>query len=401
MFLSFFYELKKQGIPVSIGEYLDLMHLMEDNLPNFNVDNFYTLAKTALIKHEQHLDKFDVLFGNYFKGLETPLPAFSEHIPYDWLRKEFEKLLSEEEKAQIEAMGGLDKLFERFQELLKEQQERHAGGNKWIGTGGTSPFGAYGYNPEGFRVGQDGNRNNRAVKVWDKRLFQNLDDSRELDTRNFKIALKRLRVFVREGLQQELDIDTTIEKTCRNGGLLDLELVPSKQNKAKVLLLLDVGGSMDGFIEICSQLFSAARHEFKHLEHFYFHNCVYEGLWRDSLRRHSEKTPTYDMLHKYNSDYKVIFVGDAAMSPYEILSQYGSVEHYNEEAGLVWLNRLKEQYKNMIWLNPTPEKYWKYTDSTQIIQEWIGNRMFPLTVQGISQGMRCLNNSKLTYQAQQ
>ncbi|MFT5915911.1 MAG: hypothetical protein ACI81T_002414 [Bacteroidia bacterium] len=390
MFLPFFYELRQHGIPVTIGEYLDLLKITDSDLAEFDVDNFYTLAKVSLIKHEEHLDKFDILFGNYFKNLQEPLPAFAKDIPYDWLRKEFEQMLSDEEKAEIEAMGGLDKLFERFQELMKEQNERHEGGNKWIGTGGKSPFGAYGYNPEGFRVGQNESRHKKAVKVWDKRLYRNLDDSRELDTRNFKVALKRLRVFVREGVEEELDIEDTVSKTCKNAGFLDVSMVASKKNKVKVLLFLDAGGSMDDFVETSSQLFSSARTEFKHLEHFYFHNCIYESVWRDNLRRHSDKIPTFDVLHKFNQDYKVIIVGDATMSPYEIVSQYGSVEHYNEESGLIWLNRVKEQYKNIVWLNPTPERHWQYTESTRLIREWLGDRMFPLTVQGISDAMKCL-----------
>ncbi|MGB0523092.1 MAG: vWA domain-containing protein [Flammeovirgaceae bacterium] len=398
MFLDFFYELKKVGLPVTIGEYLDLLQGMDEGLANFNVDDFYYLSRTVLIKHEQHLDKFDVVFGNFFKGRNEAIPDLSKEIPYAWLERNLEKFLSEEEKEQIKALGGLEKLFEEFQKRLEEQEERHEGGNKWIGTGGTSPFGAYGYNPEGFRVGQSGSRHRRAVKVWDKRTYRNLDDTRELNTRNFKLALKRLRVFIRDGVPEELDIDGTIEKTCKNAGMLDVELVPSKKNKVKVLLLLDVGGSMDDFIEISSRLFSAARHEFKHLEHYYFHNCLYESVWRNSLRRHSEKIPTLEVFHKYNRDYKVIIVGDASMSPYEIVSKYGSVEHYNEEPGLVWLNRLKEHYNDVVWLNPVKPQHWKYTDSIQIIRDWTEKRMFPLTVQGITQAMKSLKNSKITYE---
>lgn len=398
MFLDFFYELKSNGLPVSIREYLDLLEGMKIGLTNFKVDDFYYLCRLTLIKHEQHLDKFDLIFGNYFRGKNEAIPQLEKDIPYAWLQKNLEKYLSEEEKAQIEAMGGLDKLFERFQELMKEQHERHEGGNKWIGTGGTSPFGAYGYNPEGIRIGQSGSRHRKAVKVWDQRNFRNLDDTRELNTRSFKVALKRLRVFVRDGVAEELDIDSTIDKTCRNGGMLDLDLVPSKKNKVKVLLFLDVGGSMDDFIEISSRLFSAARHEFKHLEHFYFHNCLYESVWRNSIRRQAERTPTYEVFHKYNRDYKVIIVGDASMSPYEIVSKYGSVEHYNEEPGMTWLNRLKEHFSDVVWINPVKPQNWQYTDSIQIIREWSGNRMFPLSVQGITKAMKCLKNNKLTYE---
>jgi uncharacterized protein with von Willebrand factor type A (vWA) domain len=398
LFLDFFFLLKNNGIPVSVHEYLALMDAMKKNVAQHSTEDFYFLSRSILIKNESHLDRFDLLFGNYFKGMENLPEDFFKNIPDEWLRKNLEKFLTEEEKKMIEAMGGLDKLMERFKQLMQEQKERHEGGNKWIGTGGTSPFGANGYNPEGIRMGQEGSRNRSAIKVWDKREFSNYDDEQELNTRNIKIALKRLRHFTREGIADELDIDETIRKTSDNAGVLDIEMVPSKRNRVKVLLFMDAGGSMDEHIELCSQLFSSAKHEFKHLEHFYFHNCVYESVWKDNLRRHNERTPTLDVLHKYNRDYKVIFIGDAMMSPYEIVSRGGSVEHDNDESGYAWLMRFKEHFPNLVWLNPNAERGWNYFESTKIIRELFDNKMFPLTIDGLTQAMKALKNPKIHYE---
>jgi uncharacterized protein with von Willebrand factor type A (vWA) domain len=396
MFLTFFYLLRDNGIPVSLHEYLTLMKAMKNEVGTYSIDDFYFLSKSIFIKNEAHLDRYDLLFGKHFKGIDFLPEDFFKTIPEEWLRKNFEKLLTEEEKKMIEAMGGLDKLMERFKQLMEEQKERHEGGNKWIGTGGTSPFGANGYNPEGFRVGQEESRNRSAVKVWDKRDFANLDETIELNTRNIKVALKRLRVFTREGIAEELDIDETIRKTSDNAGMLDIKLVPSEKNRVKTLLLLDIGGSMDDYIELCSQLFSAARHEFKHLEFFYFHNCIYETIWKDNERRH-DRIPTFEILHRFNRDYKVIIVGDATMSPYEIVSKGGSVEHYNDETGLAWLQRIKEHFDSVVWLNPSAERGWNYFESINIIREVFDHRMFPLTVEGLTKAMKALKNGKLQY----
>ena len=390
MFLDFFYRLKQEGLPVSLQEYLTLLESLDKEVISYNVDDFYYLSRTIFVKHESQLDRFDQLFGAHFKGLEYIPTDYLGKIPDDWLHKNFERFMSEEDKKMIEAMGGMEALMERFKQLMKEQHERHEGGNRWIGTGGTSPFGAYGYNPEGIRMGQDGSRHRSAVKVWDKRDFANLDDSVELDTRNIKLALKRLRVFTREGIADELDLDTTIKRTSENAGLLDIHMVPSKSNRVKVLMLMDIGGSMDDHVETCSKLFSAAKHEFKHLEFFYFHNCLYEYVWKDNRRRHDERIPTMEVLNTYNQDYKIIFVGDAAMSPYEIMYDGGSVEHYNDEAGITWLNRVKEKYKHIAWINCNPESSWGYFKSTTIIKELMEDRMFPLTIEGVTETMKCL-----------
>ncbi len=397
MFLDFFFLLKKNGIPVSMHEYLTLLEALDEDLANMSVDDFYCLSRSIFIKHESHLDKFDQLFGEYFRNAEKKSGTTLGAIPEEWLRKNLERFLSEEEKKLIQSMGGLDKLMERFKQLMEEQKKRHEGGNKWIGTGGTSPFGANGYNPEGFRIGQDGSRNRSAVKVWDQRQFANLSDDEELDVRNLKLALKRLRVFTREGAEEELDIDDTIQRTCKNAGMLDIKMVPSERNRVKVLLFFDIGGSMDDHIETCAKMFTAARHEFRHLEYFYFHNCIYESVWKDNRRR-SERIPTFEVLHKYNRDYKVIIVGDAAMSPFEITHSGGSVEHHNDEPGIVWLQRLKENYPFLAWLNPNPEHGWDYFASTKIIREWTENRMFPLTVNGITECMKSLKDKKRKYQ---
>lgn len=401
MFFDFFYSLRKHGIPVSLHEYLNLMEALKQGVVAYQIDDFYALSKTIMVKQEGHLDRFDKIFGQYFQGLEEiPDDFFIQKIPEDWLRQQLLKSMSEEERAAIEKMGGLDALIDRFKELLQEQRERHAGGNKWIGTGGTSPFGAMGYNPEGFRMGPESAGNRTAIKVWDRRQFQDLDDKVELNTRNIKVALKRLRHFTREGVPTELDLNDTIKKTSENAGMLDISLVPSKQNRVKVLLLMDVGGSMDDHVQLCSQLFSAAKHEFKHLDYYYFHNCVYESLWRNNHRRYQENIPTLELLHKYNRDYKLVFVGDAAMSPYEIYYKGGSVEHYNDESGINWLRRLSEHFPNLIWINPNAEYSWEFYESTAIIREFTGMRMFPMTVDGLTRAMKCLKNPKLIYKNQ-
>ena len=389
MFAGFFLELRQAKVPVSLREYLTLLEAMRRNLAAYDIEDFYYLSRAALVKDERNLDKFDRVFAHHFKGIESIGEAGVE-IPEEWLRKLAEKVLTEEEKRLIEALGGWEKVMEMLQKRLAEQKGRHQGGSKWIGTAGTSPFGAYGYNPEGVRIGQDGTRNKRAVKVWDKREFKNLDDQIELGTRNIKLALRRLRQFAREGAPSELDLDDTIRSTARNAGWLDLKLRPERHNAAKVLLFLDIGGSMDEHVKTCAELFSAARTEFKHLEYFYFHNCPYEAVWKDAWRRHVERTPTPQVLHTYDQSYKLIFVGDASMSPYEIVQAGGSVEHWNAEAGETWLRRLLATYPKAVWLNPVPERYWAGTQSIGMIRELIDGRMFPLTLDGLDRAMRRL-----------
>jgi uncharacterized protein with von Willebrand factor type A (vWA) domain len=389
MFLNFFLALRQSRVPVSLREYLMLMKAMDAGVAAYRVDDFYYLARSALVKDERNLDKFDRVFGECFKGLEAAEDQ-GHGIPEEWLRRLTEKHLSDAEKAEIEALGGWDKLMETLRQRLAEQKERHEGGKKWIGTGGTSPFGADGYNPEGIRIGQDKNRNNRAVKVWDKREFQNLDGEVEIGTRNIKLALRRLRQFAREGAASELDLDDTIRSTARNAGWLDLKMVPERHNAVKVLLFLDVGGSMDWHVKTCAELFSAARGEFKHLEYFYFHNCPYEGVWRDAARRHSDPVPLMQVLHTYDAGYKLILVGDASMSPYELIQPGGSVEHMNAETGEVWLRRLVETYPKAIWLNPLPQRNWTGTQSITMIRRIMEGRMFPLTLEGLDRGMRRL-----------
>ncbi len=389
MLLSFFTALRAAKVPVSLREYLTLLDALDRDLADKRVEDFYYLARTALVKDERNLDKFDRVFGQVFKGVvslgETVEP---QAIPEEWLRKLAEKYLTEEERAQLQALGW-DKLFETLKQRLAEQKERHQGGSKWIGTGGTSPFGAYGYNPEGIRIGQDGNRNFRAVKVWDQRTFKDLDDSAELGARTIRLALRRLRRFARTGAAEELDLDGTIRETARHG-MLDLRLRPERRNAVKVLLFLDVGGSMDWHVELAEQLFSAARSEFKHFEHFYFHNCLYEKVWKENPRRHTEATPLLDVIRTYPSDYRVVFVGDAAMSPYEIAMAGGSVEHWNEEAGKVWLNRVLDHFPKVAWLNPVPQAQWGYTQSNAMIRQIFSDRMYPLTLEGIDQATRAL-----------
>ena len=391
MFFDLFYELKSAKVPVSLKEYLTLLEAMEHNIAEFDVNKFYYLSRSCLVKDERNLDKFDRVFGTVFKGLEPAEEGVTTEIPEEWLRKLTELHLTDEEKAQIEALGGWEKIMEELKKRLEEQEKRHQGGNKWIGTGGTSPFGAYGYNPEGIRIGQDRSRNRRAVKVWDKREYKNFDDSVILGTRNIKIALRRLREFARLGAPDELDMDDTIRSTAKNGGMIDIKMRPERRNTVKVLLLLDVGGSMDDHIRTMEELFSATRTEFKYLESFYFHNCMYEKVWRDNRRRHTEHIPTWQLINTYGPDWKLIFVGDATMSPYEIVYPGGSVEHWNEEAGQVWMERLLDHFKHVCWINPVPERHWEYTPSLQMLQQIMGHRMFGLTLNGLDKSMRCLS----------
>ena len=390
MLLDFFFQLRDAKIPVTVREYLTLLEGMKAQFMTPSLDNFYHLSRLTLVKDERFFDRFDQVFGSYFKGLEKNMDLFAQ-LPKDWLEKRFNREFTPEEMAAIEAIGGLDKLMERLKELLKEQKERHEGGSKWIGSGGTSPFGNNGYNPEGVRIGQDESRNRRAVKVWDQRLYQDYDDELEIGTRNIKIALRRLRRFAREGAQEELDLDNTIESTARNAGWLDLKMRPERHNSVKVLMLLDVGGSMDDHIRRTEELFSAAKSEFKHLEFYYFHNCVYDFLWKKNHRRHSERFQTTDILRTYNGDYRLIFVGDATMSPYEILQPGGSVEYNNKEAGAVWLRRFLDRFPKAVWLNPEPEGLWQYRQSVEIIQNIMEHRMHPLTVGGLETAMRYLS----------
>lgn len=390
MFLPFFDNLRNGGIPVSLREYLSFLEGVKRGLATYDIDAFYYLARTSMVKDERNIDKFDRAFASTFKGLEaisTEEMLNAVEIPEEWLRKMVEKHLSDEEKAEIDALGGLEKLMETLKERLKEQEGRHQGGNKWIGTGGTSPFGAYGYNPEGVRIGQNESRHKRAVKVWDKREFKNLDDSVELGTRNIKVALKRLRRWARDGATEELDLNGTIRATAENG-YLDVKTRPERRNAVKVLLFLDVGGSMDPHIKVVEELFSAARAEFKHLEYFYFHNCLYEGVWRDNRRRWDAQVPTQEVLRTYGPDYKCIFVGDASMSPYEVAYPGGANEHWNAESGQTWLTRAREQWKSNLWINPLPEKHWGYTHSIKMIQDIFDAQMVPMTLSGLERGMK-------------
>ncbi len=387
MFVNFFHELRAAGLPVTLKEYLTLMEALEADLANRSVEDFYYLSRAALVKDERHLDRFDQVFGHVFKGLELMSDAIEAHIPEEWLRAISQLYLSEEEKRKIEELGGWEKIMEELKKRLAEQKGRHQGGSKWIGTAGTSPYGAYGYNPAGVRIGQKENRNFRAIKVWDKREFRDLDDSVEIGTRNIKVALRRLRRFAREGAAEELDLDGTIRSTAHKG-YLDVQMRPERRNTVKVLMFFDVGGSMDWHIKSVEELFSAARSEFKHLEYYYFHNCLYESVWKNNARRWTEKTPTWDVLHTYPSDYKVIFVGDASMSPYEITLPGGSVEHMNEEPGALWLRRVTDIYEHCVWLNPVPEEHWGWTPSIKMIRDIFEGRMFPLTLEGLDRAMR-------------
>ena len=383
--------LREGGLKPSITELLMLLEAMQSGVVRQSTDDFYYLARSCLVKDESKFDCFDKVFAAHFSGIEDTFKALIAEVPEEWLRYQVELDLSEEERAEIEALGGFEKMMDALRERLEEQEGRHKGGNKWIGTAGTSPFGAYGYNPEGVRIGQQSSRYRRAVKVWDRREYRNLDDKVELGTRNIKIALRRLRKFAREGAANQLDLKDTIDKTARNAGLLDIRMIPERHNTIKVLLCLDVGGSMDDHVRICEETFSAAKSEFKHLEYFYFHNFVYEGMWKDNRRRHTERISTTEIAHKYGSDYKLIFVGDATMSPYEIVYAGGSVEHWNEESGAVLIKRLLNTYPKAIWLNPEPEQRWDYTPSIKLTRELMSDRMFPLTISGLDDGIKRLH----------
>ena len=388
MLIDFFFKLKSHKLPVSIKEFLTLLEALQKGVIGSSVEDFYYLARTTMVKDESNFDKFDRAFSEFWDGVEA-IPGIEAQIPLEWLLKQAELTLSDEEKKMIEALGGWEKLMETLKKRLEEQKERHQGGNKWIGTAGTSPFGAYGFNPEGIRIGQKGSRNRSAVKVWDQREYQNLDDSVELGTRNIKVALRRLRRFARQGAPDEFDLDTTISSTAKKA-YLDIHMRPERRNTVKVLLLLDIGGSMDDHVKLCQEMFSAAKTEFKHLEYFYFHYCLYDFVWKDNRRRHSERTRTWDLLHKYGHDYKVIFVGDATMSPYEILQPGGSIEYFNEEAGAVWVKRVTEVYQKCVWLNPEPEEIWGYRQSVQVMKELMAGRMFPTTMGGLEKAMKVL-----------
>ncbi len=395
MLIDFFYTLRSAKLPVSVKEYLTLMEALKEGVvgpaseDGYKIDDFYFLSRTALVKDEKHYDKFDRAFAAYFKGVEM-VADFTKDVPLEWLRKNLELELSAEEKAKIEKMGW-DELMETLKKRFEEQKERHEGGSKWIGTGGTSPFGANGFNPQGIRIGQEKGRNKSAVKVWDQRAYKDYDDSQELGTRNIKVAMRRLRKFAREGHVEELDLDNTIRSTAANAGWLDIKMVPERHNNVKVLLLMDVGGTMDEHISRVEELFSATKTEFKHMEFYYFHNCVYDFMWKNNRRRFSEKFATQDILRKYNKDYKLIFVGDATMSPYEILQPGGSVEYNNEESGAVWLDRLTQAFPKFVWINPEPQGVWQYRQSISIVQQLMGNRMVPLTLKGLEEGMKTLN----------
>ena len=382
MLVRFFFALRRSGVPVTLTEFLTLLEALQARVAWCSARDFYHLARLCLVKDERHYDRFDRVFAEVFAGAERVFEQLALEVPDEWLRRLARRILTEEEKAKVQALGGWDRLMQTLRERLREQKERHEGGNKWIGTGGTSPFGTGGYNPEGIRIGGAGG-NRRAVKVWERREYRNLDDEVELGTRNLKLALRRLRKFAREGAADQLDLDGTIDATARNAGLLDLRLVPERRNAVKVLLFLDVGGSMDEHVRVCEELFSAARSEFKHLEHFYFHNFIYESLWRDNRRRFSVVTPTAQVLRTYGRDYRVIFVGDATMSPYEITQPGGSLEHWNAEAGSIWMQRMTAAYPRLVWLNPENPQAWEYTPSVRITRELLGERMFPLTIHGL------------------
>lgn len=389
MLIDFFFKVREYKVPATLRELLDLLHALDKQVVFADTEAFYYLSRLCLVKDESYYDKFDRAFADYFEGVQS-IDLLGKDIPDEWLRKQLERHFSDEEKAEIEAMGGLDKLMETLKQRLEEQEKRHQGGNKWVGTGGTSPFGTHGYNPEGIRIGQEANGQMSAVKVWDKRNFKNLSSDVELGTRNIKIALRKLRQFARSGATEELDLPTTIGKTAKNAGWLDIHMVPERHNAIKVLMFFDVGGSMDAHIKSCEELFSAVHTEFKHLEYFYFHNCVYEGVWKDNQRRNNEAISIFDIVHKYGTDYKLIFVGDATMGPYEITYPGGSVEHWNEEPGAIWLQRLTDHFPHAIWLNPQLERYWSYYASIHIIKELMQEKMYPLTIEGLTEGIKSL-----------
>ncbi|QCF26255.1 vWA domain-containing protein [Hydrocarboniclastica marina] len=388
MLIDFFLEVRRARVPASLREFLDLQNALRHHLAFADMEDFYHLARLCLVKDERHFDKFDRAFGAYFEGIENLDQLLEGLIPDDWLRAEFERQLSDEEKAKIESLGGLEELIETFKKRMEEQKERHQGGNKWIGTGGTSPFGANGYNPEGFRIGQDKGRHGRAAKVWEKRGYRDLDDSVTLGIRNIKVALRRLRKFARQGAADQLDLDDTISSTARNAGYLDLKMVPERHNAVKVLLFFDVGGSMDPHVRVCEELFSACRAEFKHMEYFYFHNFVYESVWKDNIRRMNETMSTWDILHKYTPDYKVIFVGDATMAPYEVTHAGGSIEHWNQEPGAVWMERITDHFDKVAWLNPIPREHWGPGGSLGVTRQLVEDRMFPMSIEGLEQAMK-------------
>ncbi|MDH3639951.1 MAG: VWA domain-containing protein [Gammaproteobacteria bacterium] len=392
MLVEFFHKLRKADIPVSLTEYLVFLDALDHRVAGFMVDDFYYLGRACLVKDERHYDRYDLVFGGHFKGMQELFDTVMGEVPDDWLEKQAELLLGEAEKRRIEILGGWDALMTTLKQRLAEQSERHQGGSKWIGTAGTSPFGAYGYNPQGVRIGQEDSRHQSAVKVWDRREYKNLDDTVELGTRNLKLALRKLRRFAREGANEELDLDDTVRSTARQGGLLDIRMVPERHNAVKVLLFLDIGGSMNQHVAVCEELFSAARSEFKHLEYFYFHNFIYEGVWRDNRRRHTEKLSLIELMRTFGKDHKLVFVGDASMSPYEIAVPGGSVEHWNEEAGAVWAQRLLTVYDHAVWLNPIPESHWNWTQSVRMVREIIADRMYPLTLAGLERAIASLKH---------
>ena len=383
--------LRSGGLNTSITELLHLLEAMQYGVAKFSVENFYYLSRSILVKDESLFDRFDQIFTAHFSGIEKIINELFKDVPEEWLRKQAQLMLTEEERSQIESMGGFEKLIETLKKRFDEQKDRHQGGNKWIGTAGTSPYGAYGYNPEGVRIGQPGSVHRRAVKVWDKREFRNLDNSVNIGTRSIKIALRQLRKFAREGIADQLDIDNTIKRTAKNAGLLELEMIPDKHNSIKILLCLDVGGSMDDHVRVCEELFSAASSEFKNLEYFYFHNFLYEKLWKDNRRRHAEKIPLNEIINKYDSEYKLILVGDATMSPYEIAYPGGSIEHWNEEPGSVWLKRMLDHFKNAVWINPEDKKHWSFTPSIKLTHDLMEGRMYPLTLDGLSKAIKELH----------
>jgi uncharacterized protein with von Willebrand factor type A (vWA) domain len=391
MLIGFFEEVRAAKVPVSLKELLDLIEALQSRIAFANMDDFYYLSRLCFVKDEKNFDKFDRAFASYFKGIELLDDLFKEAIPEDWLRSELEKFLTEEQKAEIDSMGGFDELMDAFKERLEQQEKKHQGGNRMIGTGGTSPFGANGYNPEGIRIGQKSGRQGKAVKVWEKRGYKDLDGDITLGIRNIKVALRRLRKFARQGAADELDLDDTIRSTARNAGFLDLKMVPERHNSVKVLLFFDIGGSMDPHVKVCEELFSAARVEFKHMEYFYFHNFIYETVWKNNLRRNNETTPLYDVLHKYTPDYKVIFIGDASMAPYEITQSGGSIEHWNEEPGAVWMNRVVEHFDKVAWINPLPGAYWGEGGSLGLTKQLVEDNMYPMSVEGLESAMKYLS----------
>jgi uncharacterized protein with von Willebrand factor type A (vWA) domain len=388
--VRFFLGLREAGVPASVTELLSLLGALEARVASLSAQEFYWLGRMALVKDERHFDRYDRVFAEHFAGAERAFAALLADVPPEWLKSLAERLFTEEERRKVESLGGWDKLLETLRDRLAEQKERHEGGNKWVGTNGTSPFGSGGFNPEGVRIGSQGVRQRRAVKVWEAREYRNLDDRRELGTRNLKMALRRLRRFAREGAADQLDLDGTIEATARNAGWLDLKLIPERRNAVKVLLLLDIGGSMDDHVRVCEELFSAARSEFKHLKSWYFHNFLYEHLWQDNRRRHTARTTTLELLRTFNADYRVVIVGDATMSPHEIVQPGGSVEHWNEESGAAWMQRLTSHFPRLVWLNPEPEERWEWTPSVGMVRTLVGGRMFPLSIEGLDRAMRAL-----------